>query len=251
MRYLILILAITSGLSFAACGKSGSDTIAQPPPMGVGPVGVNANPGNCQIGQVHTPQYGCLNRNSCNYGFGWLAGEARCVQGTPITEQTVYGGAYQSRFYGAMSVFNQQQFQLLMKYANLCDPYSVGWNWGSYSCSSWTQRGGFIELRTFGSGTQTNANMFVGAGQAWAGQMTQWSYTYQMSANSPFIGFSQQARVTDFNNSAGMQIIGISFNGQDVGLRLIVNQGRLTDGSIMADVVYQNVKFATVNLQRY
>jgi hypothetical protein len=254
MKYAILVLTVLTTLTFAACGKSGGggDTVANVPAPGAAPTGPYVAANTCQIGQVSTTAYGCLYRNSCTLGYGWLPGQGQCVPGTPVTEQTVYGAPYATRFLGTMSIVNPNQFQLLMKYANLCDPYWVGWNFGSYSCTTWTNRGGFVELRSFAgvANTATNVNMFIGAGTTVASNMMNWASTYQLSSSSQYIGFSQQASVLDYNANAGMQIIGTT-GGQDVGLRLIVPTGHLTDLQFTAEVMYQNVKFATVNFQRY
>jgi hypothetical protein len=191
-----------------------------------------------------------LNRQSCNYGYGWVPGEARCVPGTVIDESYAFGGSAMNRFFGTMSISNRSQFELLLKYSNLCDPYWVGWNWGSYNCKNWSDEG-FIELRTFGTATNSaNVNMFIGAGSGSAGFISNWMMNYQVSTSSPYIGFSQTASIVNYNSSAGMQIIGIGPTGQDIGLRLIVNTGHLTDNSFTAQVQYQNVVFATVNFTR-
>jgi hypothetical protein len=254
MKYAVLVLTILTTLTFAACGKSGDSapTIANVPAPGAAPLGLAAPISQCQIGQVSTSGNGCLYRGSCNYGYGWVPGQGLCVPGTPVTEQTVYGSSYSARFFGTMSVFDGNKFQSLMQYANQCNPYWVGWNFGTASCATWTNRGGFIELRTFAgiSSATTNVNMFVGAGTAYSSNMMDWSSSYQLSANSQYIGFSQQATVVDYNASTGMQIIGTT-NGQDVGLRLVIAAGHLTDQQFSADVMYQNSKFATINFQRY
>lgn len=249
MKYALMTLSLIAALSFAACGQSGGNPVANVPAPGVGATGPYTNPINCQIGQVYTTSNGCLNRNSCQYGYGWLPGTGQCVAGTPITEQSVYGTAYTTRFFGTMSISNPQQFSLLLKYANLCDPYWVGWNFGSWNCDTWVNRGGFIELRTFAGTTNstTSVNMFIGAGSSYSAN---WMYSYQISNSSQYIGFSQQASVVDYNNSTGMQIVGTSA-GQDVGLRLIVPTGHLTDQTLQAQLQFQGSVIATVTLSRY
>ena len=239
--YILLAVSIVIALSFVACGsKGGGDSVAAVPAPIVAPPPPNYyNPNRCQIGQVDAQGYGCLNRYSCQYGYGWVVGQGICVPGTPITEQSVYGTAYVGRFYGMLSIVNRAQFEKLLQYAGLCNPYWTGWNWGTWNCSTWSNQG-FIELRTFGTGTGSNVNMFVGTGSP---------YTMNWQSTSS-IGFSQTAAVVDYNNSAGMQIIGIGPNGQDVGLRVIVTTGRLTDNSFTGDVMYQNVKFATISFVR-
>jgi hypothetical protein len=163
----------------------------------------------------------------------------------------VYGGMGSAgRFYGTMSVENSSQFALLLKYAGLCDPYWIGFNFGSWNCETWAGSG-FIQLQYFaGSTTSTsNATMYVGAGSGWGG-----NYSY-MQISSGYIGFSQQARLSDANNSTGMYIDGVGAGGASVGLKLIVNTGSLVANPALsdfsADVFYQNVKFATVSFTRY
>lgn len=243
-KFFAITLSALTALISAACGSSGGGTVATPPTYYVAPPNYY-NPNACQLGQVDAPGYGCLNRYSCSYGHGWVPGEGRCVPGTVIDEQSIYGTTYQGRYFGNMSITNQSQFEKLLKYANLCDPYWVGWNWGSLSCSSWSNRG-FIELHSFGS-TSTHVNLFVGAGHASIGYQP---FYLAPAMNGQYIGFSQTGAVVDYNSSQGMQIVGVGPTGQDIGLRLIVTTGRLTDNSFQADVLYQNVKFATIVLSR-
>lgn len=254
-KLISFVLSLSTLASFIACGSSGgsSGTVAAvPAPTYMGFVPPNpANPNNCQVGQVDAPGSGCLWRQSCNYGYGWVPGQAMCVPGTVIGEQSVYGTTPYARFFGTMAITNRSQFELLLKYANLCDPYWVGWNFGSWSCTSWSNQG-FIEMRAFAgvNNATTNLNLFVGAGSASAGYASNWITGYQLSSSASYIGFSQTAAIVDYNNSQGMQIIGIGPNGVDIGLRMIVNTGRLTNNSFTADVNYQNVKFATITFTR-
>lgn len=241
-------------LAFAACGSSGggggAPTDANVPAPGLGPIGTGVNPNQCQIGQVFTPQNGCLNQMGCPAGFGYIPQTQQCVQGTVVTTNQIFGTPSTGRFYGTMAISNSSQFQLLLKYARLCDPYWVGWNWGSWSCGTYANSG-FIQLQYFsGMNAQTtNATMYVGAGAGMGGL-----YQYS-SMSSGSIGFSQQARVAPGNNSAGMFIDGVGPDGSSVGLKLVVNTGNFVTNPALAtfsaDVFYQGVKFATITFNRY
>lgn len=249
LKLVVVCAALGATLSFTACGNKGGAAdpggIPAGPQPGVGPTGSNVDPRSCELGQVAVQGYGCLNRQSCENAHGWIPGENRCVPGTLVTEEIKFGASYGARFFGSLQVLNDNQFQLLMKYAGKCEPYWVGVNFGTYECGYWTKRGGFIELRTFGSGTAASWNMTIGAG-------TSNPHTFQpWYANTGYISLSQVARMVDWNESQGMQIIGANFNGADVGLRLQTSQGRPSSTSFSADLVFQNVVFARVTLQRY
>lgn len=236
-KFTVSTIGFLMALIVAACGSSGGGggTVANTPGPGIV---VPPNPNNCQVGQVDAPGYGCLNRNSCEYGYGWVPNEMRCVPGTVITSYDGFDPGYSGRYFGTLAITNRSAFESLLKYANLCDPYWTGWNWGTWSCDYWASRGGFIDLYAYGSNAGAPINLFIGAG------------TYYYSGQ--YIGFTQTATVVDYNASQGMQIIGITNStGQDVGLRLIVESGRLTDHSFKAIVRYGSTDFATINFVRY
>jgi hypothetical protein len=257
MKPYILIFAIVSTFAFAACGKKGGPTAATP---GYGPSGTNVDIRSCQVGQVYSPTHGCLNRNSCQEGYGWIPGESYCIAGTVVTEEIKFGTSYGARFFGGMHIHNTHQFDLLLKYAGLCDPYWVGWNFGYYKCSYWSSKGGFVDVSFFNGGfsggttSLNSANLFIGAGTSNPYMFNPNNYSfslYGLTSSTPYIGFSNQAKVVDYNNSSGMQVIAIGMSGHDIGLRAVVETGRPSSSSLVMKLFYQSVHFATVNAERY
>lgn len=247
-KSLFVVFFMTAMLFNSGCSRSADS----PPPTGV-PYYPNypTNVGSCQIGQIYSTQYGCLNQGNCPQSYGWAPSISQCVQGTLVTAQNVYGTALSTgRFYSTLSITNPAQFALLLKYANLCDPYWTGWNWGAWSCDNYSSAG-FIQLQYFSTSNAatSNATLFIGAGAGFGG-----NYSYFQFGNS-YMGFSQTARVSDGNNSQGMYIDGINYTGVNVGLKLVVANGNFIRNpsltSFSADVYYQNVKFAVATFSRY
>jgi len=237
MRKIIVSgISILTVLFAAACASSsGGGTVADPGTNQIVP----PNPNNCQVGQVDVPNYGCRDQYLCDSGYGWVQEEMRCIRGTVITAYQGFGNGYFGRYRGSLSITNQSVFESVLRYAGVCDPY-IGYNWGTWSCGYWASRGGFIDLYTYGSSAGSIVKLFVAAG----------SSVYSPYSTN-YIGFSQTATVVDYNNWQGMQIVGISAAGQDVGLRLIVENGRLTDHSFTARVRYGMSDFATITFVRY
>jgi hypothetical protein len=247
----VALLAIGAAFAFTACGSSdggGGTVAAVPAPVGTGPTGPGVVANTCQIGQVFVTTYGCLAQQSCQAGYGWLPGENRCLTGTLVTEDVKFGTAYGVKFFGSLQVTNANQFKLLLQNAGYCDnPFFFYWGTGQeqYDCNYWVNRGGFIDLRSFGTATTALWNMTIGAGTS---NPNTWQPYY---TNTGYKSVSQQARAVDYNNSAGMQLVGVSSGGGEVGLRIRTDNGRPESNSFVLEVVYQNVVFAKATVSKY
>lgn len=247
-----MIMALS--VVFVACAQNGGGGSTAKPPTnpGTGPLGTNIEARNCEVGQIFVQQYGCLNRYSCDAGHGWIANDFRCVPGILVTEELKYGTSYGARFFGGLQVTNSSQFALMMKYAGLCDPYWVGWNFGTAKCSTWTNKGGFVELRSFGGSVSNQATLYIGAGTTnpfmynWTGGSMYPSQSYVV----PYIGYSQSAKIDPMNNSTGMYITGIDYTGSNVGIKAVVETGKISDYYLNMKLYFQNVEFASAYVER-
>lgn len=263
----------------AACAPNNNNpTALQPGQVGVGPMGAGVDIKACQVGQVWNQQYGCMNRAHCPTGQGSTINTAlqyqqqqagqpvqqngTCVAGTIVTEEIKFGYTAGVRFFGTITVVNKSQFNMLLQYAGICNPYYYGFSIGmngfnSITCNSYTDRGGFVILKAFGgaSGADT-INMTVGAGTQVPydlinvlpytvyGQQT-YTNTYQ------YRSFSQQSRLYLTNAQQGMSIVGMSPTGGDVGLSLVVPNGNLGSQSFEAQLMFQGLVIANVTLTKY
>lgn len=224
-------IGIFLALLAAACSSS-SDGGAVVTPPGVGQI---VPPNSCQVGQVDAPGYGCLDRHTCDYGYGWVPHEYRCVPGTPVTGYDGFDPGYSGRYYGKLTITNRSAFADMLRYAGLCDPYT--YNWGTWSCDYWAKQGGFIDLAAYGGAAGAPVQLYVGAGNSFYPGYS--------------IGFPQSAMIVDYNEFQGMQIVGVTSGGQDVGLRIIVESGRIGDSSFKATVRFGHTTFATTVFVRY
>jgi hypothetical protein len=272
---LTTISAVTIALTMAACGKSSGGSTADAGTPGSGPTGGSVSINQCQ---VFNASYGCMNQVGCQSGYGWVPGNFTCVAGQTVLTTDVFGTSVGVRYVGRVTVTNQPQFSLLMKYAGQCDPYWVGFNIGTYSCDTYTSRGGYIEVDAFDSTNPNNLNIIVSAGSS-AGYGSYGGYgvgtvgtigtignnnlnnsfnNFNPGANglsgfnnNQSISFSQQSRAYAFNNSIGVQIYGVDYNGQDNGLHIVIDQGHLSDSTFVGRVLYKEAQFATVVFSRY
>lgn len=256
MKYLLIAISCSATLIFAACGSSGGGggggVVANVPAPGIAAV-AGMNPNNCQIGQIDATSsgYGCLNQESCQSGYGWVPSKSMCVQGTLITQSMYYGTSGSTgRYFGTFSIANQQSFTTLLQYGGLCNPYTVGWNIGSYDCSTYTSEGGFVQIQFMSAGTAstTSLQMYIGAGRP-VGPLV--PATYQ--SGLPYIGFTQNGYMTAYNNGAGMLIIATDASGADsVGFRIYINNGQIGQTSPLSGTVrFQGNDIGTVTLTPY
>jgi hypothetical protein len=250
MRHLTVALTLTIGLSFAACGSKDTSappatgTVAEVPTPGQGPTGQNIDPRTCELGQVHTAAYGCLNRcdGPDSSGYGWYASEQRCLPGTIITHDVKYGTNYGSRFSGTLSIVNRKQFETFLKHAGKCDQYT--WTFGTYACSYYSSKG-YLDITSIGS-DGTSANLIVAAGISNPGTYVGWYYSKGV------MSVSQQAAVQRYNEDRGMVLTGITYWGGGVGLRVVVDEGNMTSSnSFNVKAYYQETLFASGYVTRY
>lgn len=262
MKYLLAALSIAMTFAFAACGNKGGEASTPPPtspttppPIGGGPTGPTVTAQSCQVGQIFSTEHGCMFASErCAANQGWVPAQFICAPGTLVTEEIKYGRpAAGGRFFGSMSISNQEQFNLLLRYSGRCEPYQIGIYLGSARCSHWTSQG-YIQLNVFGpivNGGVTDVNLTIGAGStAPYGINPYGNSQYYWTNTSASLTVSQQARVFEYNNSQGMQIVATNYAGTDLGLRLVVDSGHLSSSQFQARVYFQGVQFATVTFNK-
>ncbi|MES2962345.1 MAG: hypothetical protein V4760_00550, partial [Bdellovibrionota bacterium] len=183
-KYALSIIALAL---VAACAPNNNNPNSlQPGQVGVGPMGAGVDIKTCQVGQIYSQQYGCLNRANCQANQGWTgsiqqqyqqqqAGQpvtntGTCVAGQLVTEEIKFGYAAGLRFFGSVTIVNKSQFNVLLQHAGICNPYYYGFTvslngFSSVTCNTYTDRGAFVILKAFGgaSGADT-INLQVGAG---------------------------------------------------------------------------------------
>lgn len=190
----------------------------------------------CQVGQVYNSQYGCLNQQSCQSGYGWVPQQGLCVPGT-ISNPTTAG----TKFYTSLSITNRDQFALALQTSRQCDPYLVGWNGGAASCDNYSERG-YLDFQI----TASNANqayIVIGAGSS--------------SPNTPNSNWVTGGKVlrmegnvtlNPYNNNLGF----IAGTNQAGGIRLVVENGLPASANSFGVIVeYNGVAFARGTLTRY
>lgn len=190
----------------------------------------------CQVGQVYNSQYGCLNQQSCQSGYGWVPQQGLCVPGT-VSNPTTAG----TKFYTSLSITSRDQFALALQTARLCDPYLVGGNLGNASCKNYSERG-YLDFQV--STTSANqAYIVIGAGSS--------------SPNIPNSNLTTGGRVlrmegnvtlNAYNNNLGF----IAGTNQAGGIRLVVSNGLPASANSFGVIVeYNGVEFARGTLTRY
>ncbi len=257
MKYFILTAVIFVAASFAACGGGGGGGggVTYVPSATAPGVSGSVNPENpagCSLGQVYSPSYGCLDQGSCAGNNGWSPSTNTCVPGTLITAAILSGTNGTGSYFGALTITNQTAFQKLLQYAGLCNPYWVGVNYGSWSCATWTNGGGFVQIQVLGGTTAqaTNVTMVIGAGSVNSAQSPGWATLMPTAQSQSYIAWSTQATEVLYNNSAGMQIVSV-YNGvnQEGAPRLIIPTGQFGQQTPMqGTLMYQNTQIATVTL---
>lgn len=279
MKSFKMVLSTFVFALIAACAPNNQNqTALQPGQVGVGPMGAGVDIKACQIGQIYNQQYGCMNRNNCQAGTGWTGNIAQqyqqqqagqpvtnagtCVAGTLVTEEIKFGAIAGLRFFGTVTIVNKAQFNMLLQYAGICNPYSYGFTislngFSSVTCNTYTDRGAFVILKAYGgaSGADT-INMQVGAGTTvpydLINTLPYTIYGQQTYSNSyQYRSFSQSSRLYLTNANQGMTIVGMGPTGQDVGLALVVPTGNLGSQTLEAQLSFQGVVVANVTLQKY
>jgi hypothetical protein len=262
----------------AACAQNKDTTALQPGMVGAGPMGAGVDIRQCQVGQVYNQTYGCMNRGSCQVGSGSTVNTAQqyqqqqagnvaptqgtCVQGTVVTEEMKFGLTAQIRHFGTLTIVNKAQFNVLMQYAGICNPYYYGFTVGmngfsSVTCNSYTDRGAFIIVKAFGGASgQDSINLQVGAGTTvpydLINVLPYTVYGQQSYTNSyMYRSFSQQSRLYSINANNGISLSGVNYNGSDVGLVLQAPTGNLGLQTFDAQLMFQGIVVATVQLQKY
>lgn len=249
MRALIIALSIAATMGFAACGSNGGGgDVANPggvvPPPTATPPMSQYDIRNCQVGQIFHPSYGCLNRNSCQAGYGWVPGQFICVPGTVVTGT----GNSIGRFFGSMGAINRDTFEKALQYLGTSPIRCNYWtyNYGDAKCSSWSSAG-FVFITQAGSGSEVVVS--IGAGSP---NPNSYNASSIYSGGSRYIGTEFFGSVQLYNNNQGIRIVGTSgMTGAPNGVTAIVNNGNLTSNSMQVQLLYQGVEFARANVERY
>ena len=246
----------------AACGGNTNSISSNTDAPGIGALGANVDIKDCQVNQAYTTQYGCLNRNQCQYGSGYSAQANQCVQGQLVTRQTKFGTDPGTRHYGRLTITNAQQMEVMLQASGLCSSTS-----GSFSgmsgnaampCSQFIARGTFALVESY-SGSVDNINIVIGAGTTVPTDLVNaLPGVYGTSgmgsignsyASSNYVSFNQQAHNYSFNAGNGMQLVGIVKNNP-ISFMVLVNNGNLGLDHVDASIIYQNTQVATVTLNR-
>lgn len=269
MKSFKMIFAMSMFALVSACGNQNSAISTSSNNPGVGATGTNVDIKNCQVGQVWNAQNGCLTRGQCQVNSGMAPNTAQCVPGQTVTEEMKFGSSSGTRHFGQLAVTNLTQAELLLQAAGICNSTtgfggSYG-NVGSVSamsntrCAAWLQRGGFAIVKSF-TGVAANINIQIGAGSTFPTDLvpvlpgvygSSYTYTGNNFTGSNYVSFSQQARNTKYNNGNGMQIVGVSPNGQSVNLLMLIDNGDLGSDRVEAQLVYQGIEFAKIQLNRF
>jgi hypothetical protein len=245
----MLMAALASLQILSACGSK-SDGPGQPQVAPTGPAVVNAGPGSgiqqCQIGNIYSAQYGCMDRYSCQPGFGWVVGQNFCAPGQVVTALEKYGTGFGAQFMISLQISNGVQFDKLLQALGLCDQY--WFNYGNAKCSIYSQAGGFIYIQALAA-TSSTVSVTVGAGTS---NPTQAVYTYgNLWTSNSYLVKSLSAQVYPTNNSQGIQIVTSGGYNGDFGFRLIANTDTLSSNSMNVIARYGNADFATGQGVRY
>jgi hypothetical protein len=261
MKSIKTAFAMMSFAFLAACGNQSAISTSSNNP-GVGAMGANVDIKNCQVGQVHNPQYGCMMRGSCQVNAGIAPNSSQCIAGQTVTEELKFGTQAGTKHFGQLTITNLNQAELLLQAAGICNS-TLGYGTNAVAgmtgtrCAAWLQRGGFAIVKSF-AGVRANVNIQLGAGSTFPTDLVPvlpgiYNYTAMNAnyGNMNYISFSQQARYSRYNNGNGMQIVGVSPNGEIVNLVMLVDNGDLGSDRLEAQLVYQGIEFAKVSLNRF
>ena len=228
-----------------ACGQSNNGGPAQAPaPLPPGLITPNGTgTGTCQAGQIYNQQYGYLSPGNCQPGYGYVPAQNTCVQGQAMDFQTCYGQQASSRWAAGLSISNRTSLEALLKYSGVCDPYWIGWNFGTWSCSNYSSQG-FIIIEALNA-TAGEVNITIGAGAS-----TPYSNNYY-NGGGQYLTLSMRGLIHPINNSTGMEIVGSNYAAQNLGFRGTVDTGTLKDQTYTIKLFFQDVQFAQTTVQRW
>ena len=245
MKYILTLTLILVGFGFIACSKKGGDAGSPPPPVTSAPA---TSACSCGVGNVFSTELGsCLMRGACPNGYGYNSQQQNCVVGQVVTAESCPAAAGSRRKFGyALQNINRSQFELLLRYARVCDPYLIGWNFGSARCENYSDAG-FVIIETTGSGN--TATITIGAG---ASSPDSYGNTlgYFYGGNA-YVSLSLQTQVRMINDNHGTEFVGVDLAGKDMGFRARSENGLLTSSSLPVDITYQGVSIGSAPTQAY
>lgn len=247
----------------SACGSNTNSISANSNNPGAGALGANVDQKNCQVNQVYSADYGCLNASGCgSASSGFSTQLNRCVQGTVVTEEMKFGRTAMSRHYGRLTVTNTTQMELMLQQAGLCNSnYGVATsNVSSSRCAAWISRGAFLIVKSY-NGALHNVNMQIGAGTQFPMDLVTvlpgiygsqvGLYNQSGYGSSNYVSFSQMSHKYSFNNGNGMQIVGVNPSNEPLNLMLLVTSGNLGIEHFEGQLVYQGVTVATIPMDKF
>lgn len=257
MTFMVLATLVTL---VTACGGNTNSISSNTDAPGIGALGANVDIKDCQVNQAYTAQFGCLNRNQCQYGSGYSAQANQCVPGQLVTRQSKFGTDPATRHYGRLTITNAQQMEVMLQASGLCSSTS-GISSGqsgnsSIPCSQFIVRGTFAIVESY-SGSVDNINIVIGAGTSvptdligtLPGVYGTSGFGYNAYTSSDYVSFNQQAHNYSFNAGNGMQLVGI-VKSNPISFIVLVNNGNLGLDHVDASLVYKNTQVATVKLNR-
>ena len=245
----------------AACSPNQNSISSTSNNPGVGALGAGLDAKSCQVGQILTPDLGCLTRESCQVGAGYSITTGRCVTGQIVTEELKFGRTSSTRHYGRLTITNTSQMELMLQQAGLSNSLSgaMGISNASTRCSAWISRGTFAVMKSF-PGNANSINITLGAGTSFPYDLvtllpglygSQVGVVNGFNGSNNYISFSQSARNYSFNNGNGMQIVGMSPSNTPISLMMLVNDGNLGADHLEGQLVFQGVTVATIPMDRF
>lgn len=248
MRTLIVflsVLTVMAGAMIGCGGKKGGS-----PAVAVTPAAVSGV-SSCLAGQVYHSSYGCLDRAHCQESYGWVPTLQRCEAGTPVTWDNAYGGTATLRWGASLQGIHRDTFEQVMReYGGFCDQYT--WNWGNARCSAYSSKGYIILQATNANSTELQITIGAGASEPYY-QSDYWSAFVGTNASFPM---QFRGQVYTVNNGAGLEIRAQTpsrpwsqMNGQ--GLTIYIENGRVTDSVLNAEIHYISQPLATAGATRY
>lgn len=166
------------------------------------------------------------------------------VPGTPTGASSTTG----ANFYTSLTITNRQTFASLLQGSGQCDPYVVGWNYGSISCDNYSSVG-YMIMQIPGAvvnGTlPAQANIWIVAGSA-----TPYSSNSNWTTGGATRTLSAVTNLALANNSNGFT--GTPMNTMPGGFRFVVNNGfPSTSSNLDVELQYNGTVFAKGTLTRY
>lgn len=252
----------------AACGNNTNSISATSKNPGAGALGANVDMKSCQVGQSYTTDNGCLNRGMCQPGSGVTSQTGACVPGQLVTGLMKFGSNAGTRHFGALTITNASQMELLLQTAGLCNSAygsfgAVAFSSAAQPCAQFITRGTFAAITSY-SGVKDNVNVTIGAGAPVLTYDLASTLSALNGSSAALLGsnmngfvaqnsvnFSQQAHNFIYNNGNGMQLVGVTPSGEPMNFMVVIDNGNLGLDHMTAKLVYLGVEVANISLDRF